>query len=246
MSSTPRPQNRFTGEVSAFAQASGTGGVIITASNAAGEGKLVLSQVAVGPPRRSAVGPFEREALRRPRIKLAPETRPTSAHSSLGRVGQSVHAENRVVEVGVLDAPGDHVRRQGALADPHNSIQVALERHGRGRDPGRAHAGRGLGGDPEGFTRFPRAEGGARTALPIASASAYGTTLTTNSPVSSILRTVSFLRPSRWLTGTIRSVGGFAVTPWKKLKGARLVRPSAERVETQATGLGIIDEVMSA
>ena len=36
------------------------------------------------------------------------------------------------------------------------------------------------------------------------------------------------------------SVGGFAVMPWKKENGARLVRPSAEIVETQAMGRGKI------
>jgi hypothetical protein len=46
-------------------------------------------------------------------------------------------------------------------------------------------------------------------------------------------------------TGTMRSVGGFAVTPWKKLKGARFVRPSGEIVDTHAMGSGMIEDVMS-
>jgi hypothetical protein len=40
------------------------------------------------------------------------------------------------------------------------------------------------------------------------------------------------------------SVGGFEVTPWKKLNGARLVRPSAEMVETHAIGRGAMTLVI--
>ena len=61
-----------------------------------------------------------------------------------------------------------------------------------------------------------------------------------------MLRAVSFFLPSRWLTGMIISVGGFEVTPWKKLKGARFVLPSREIVDTQAMGLGMIEVVRSA
>ena len=56
-----------------------------------------------------------------------------------------------------------------------------------------------------------------------------------------MLRIVSFLPPSRLLVGTNIRVGGFAVIPWKKLNGARLVRPSGEIVETQAIGRGRIE-----
>jgi len=78
----------------------------------------------------------------------------------------------------------------------------------------------------------------------ICSVSANGTRLTTNSGSSSMLRTVSFFVPSRVLTGTNMSVGGFAVTPWKKLNGARFVLPSGEIVETHAIGLGrIVDDI---
>ena len=48
-----------------------------------------------------------------------------------------------------------------------------------------------------------------------------------------MLRVVSFLVPSRWLTGTNISVGGFEHTPWKNENGARLVFPSAEIVEIE-------------
>ena len=71
-------------------------------------------------------------------------------------------------------------------------------------------------------------------------ARARGTRFTTNSGTSSMLRIVSFFTPSRLLTGTNIRVGGFAVTPWKKLNGARLVFPSGEIVDTQAMGLGRI------
>ena len=74
----------------------------------------------------------------------------------------------------------------------------------------------------------------------ICSASRRGTRLITNSGTASMLRTVSFFCPWRLFTGTNISVGGFAHTPWKKLKGARLVFPSAEIVEAQAMGRGIM------
>src|SRR5689334_2757692 len=80
----------------------------------------------------------------------------------------------------------------------------------------------------------------------IFSASANGTRFTTNSGTCSMLRTVSFFAPSRVFTGTNISVGGLAVTPWKKENGARLVFPSAEIVETQAIGRGRMVEIIQA
>ena len=80
----------------------------------------------------------------------------------------------------------------------------------------------------------------------ICSLSAKGTRFTTNSGTASILRVVSFLVPSRWLTGTNISVGGFAHTPWKNENGARLVFPSAEIVETHAMGRGKIVAIIQA
>ena len=61
-----------------------------------------------------------------------------------------------------------------------------------------------------------------------------------------MLRVVSFLVPSRWLTGTNISVGGFEHTPWKNENGARLVFPSAEIVETHAMGRGKIVAIIQA
>ena len=66
---------------------------------------------------------------------------------------------------------------------------------------------------------------------------------TTNSPVSSMLRSVSlgrkavshFRNPME-----IEIVGGREVTPLKNEKGARLSMPAALRVVTQATGRGTI------
>ncbi len=68
--------------------------------------------------------------------------------------------------------------------------------------------------------------------------SRVGTRLTTNSPVSSTLRSVSLGRPKRSLTGQKSRVGGLAQTPMKKLNGARFVRPWVSSVETQAMGRG--------
>ena len=64
--------------------------------------------------------------------------------------------------------------------------------------------------------------------------------LTTNSPVSSTLRTVS-LRPSE-LNSTI---GGRPLATVKNECGARLPCPSASTVETQAIGRGTTSEVSS-
>jgi hypothetical protein len=89
-----------------------------------------------------------------------------------------------------------------------------------------------------------------------AAAIASLTTFTTNSPVSSTLRSVS-LRRSKigWLskaacagvrtTGQNSTVGGLEPTPVKKLKGARLGTPLRSRVETSATGRGTMMPVMS-
>ena len=65
-----------------------------------------------------------------------------------------------------------------------------------------------------------------------------GTRLTTNSPVSWMLRAVSFMFPFGWSNGEIINVGGEGVIIWKKLNGARLVTPAADWVVTHATGLG--------
>ncbi len=39
-------------------------------------------------------------------------------------------------------------------------------------------------------------------------------------------------------------VGGFAPTPLKKLKGAKLAIPPADKVETQAIGRGVINRTI--
>ena len=66
-------------------------------------------------------------------------------------------------------------------------------------------------------------------------------TLTTNSPVASMLRTVS-LRPSEENS----TVGGRPLATVKKECGARFPRPSASTVATQAIGRGTTIEVSSA
>ncbi len=63
---------------------------------------------------------------------------------------------------------------------------------------------------------------------------------TTNSPVASMLRTVS-LRPSELNSTT----GGRPLATVKKECGARLPRPSASTVETQAIGRGTTRPVSS-
>ncbi len=57
-----------------------------------------------------------------------------------------------------------------------------------------------------------------------------------------MLAAVSFMLPSLLTSGQISSVGGVWVTTWKKLNGARLGTPSADRLETQATGRGVTVE----
>jgi len=57
----------------------------------------------------------------------------------------------------------------------------------------------------------------------------------TNCPLS-----VSLLVPSGRLTGEKTTLGGLALTPLKKLKGARFATPSLETVDTQAIGRGTI------
>ena len=64
--------------------------------------------------------------------------------------------------------------------------------------------------------------------------------LTTNSPVASMLRTVS-LRPSELNSTT----GGRPLATVKNECGARLPCPSASRVETQAIGRGTTRAVSS-
>ncbi len=66
----------------------------------------------------------------------------------------------------------------------------------------------------------------------------------TNSPVSLMLRAVSFIDPSPLCCGQIISVGGCGATIWKKLNGARLVMPEADIVDTHATGRGAIVEAI--
>ncbi|MCE2923853.1 MAG: hypothetical protein LW822_00070 [Phycisphaeraceae bacterium] len=73
--------------------------------------------------------------------------------------------------------------------------------------------------------------------------SACGTTLTTNCPVppSAVglaFRRVSFSRPSSCRAGQNSRVIGLLPTPAKKEKGARLVWPAGEIVETKAMGRG--------
>ncbi len=76
----------------------------------------------------------------------------------------------------------------------------------------------------------------------MASAWAALTRWITSWPVSRTLRRVSLTLPSsRMLVLTI-SVGGSSLMTWKKLKGARLPWPSADRVETQAMGRGVTVE----
>src|SRR5579862_289792 len=79
----------------------------------------------------------------------------------------------------------------------------------------------------------------------IGRARANGTTLTTNSLVAATLISVSFLLPSRRLTGQKSTVGGLAPTPLKKLNGARFGMPLGEIVDTQAIGRGVMQEIMT-
>ncbi len=70
--------------------------------------------------------------------------------------------------------------------------------------------------------------------------SGSGVTLTTNSPVASMLRRVS-LRP----TEVNDSIAGSVLATVKNECGARLSTPSAERLLTQAMGRGTTDAVSS-
>jgi hypothetical protein len=45
--------------------------------------------------------------------------------------------------------------------------------------------------------------------------------------------------------GQKQMIGGFALTPVKKLNGARFQRPSSLRVETNAMGRGTMDPIIS-
>ena len=63
--------------------------------------------------------------------------------------------------------------------------------------------------------------------------------------VSRALRAVSF-SPSRVRPTATDTIGGRALTPLKKEKGARFRTPSGDSVETQAIGRGTISCVMSA
>ena len=68
--------------------------------------------------------------------------------------------------------------------------------------------------------------------------SAMSTMLTTNSPVRRMLATVSFSSPFRrgWMPST--TIGGSCEKTLKKLIGAALSWPEAERVVTSAIGRG--------
>jgi hypothetical protein len=59
-----------------------------------------------------------------------------------------------------------------------------------------------------------------------------------------MFKTVSFFDPSGRLTGEKTTLGGAAVTPLKKLYGARLRCPEFEMVETHAIGRGVIKLTM--
>ena len=69
-------------------------------------------------------------------------------------------------------------------------------------------------------------------------ANATLTMLITNSPVSMMFFAVSFGEPSDRFPGANATIGGLVPKTLKKEKGARLVTPVDERVETQAMGLG--------
>src|SRR6185436_9430117 len=87
--------------------------------------------------------------------------------------------------------------------------------------------------------------GSSRAPMITASMGSGTTTLITYSPVSSMLRHVSFLEPSRLEATAIDTTGGSEETPLKKLKGARFVTPSRERVVTNAIGRGMMQEIIS-
>ncbi len=79
----------------------------------------------------------------------------------------------------------------------------------------------------------------------IASASASHTRLMTNSPVVVMLTALSFNPPSGRSISPSTTVGGSEPIMLKKLYGAALWIPSAERLVTQAIGRGVIDEASS-
>ena len=72
------------------------------------------------------------------------------------------------------------------------------------------------------------------------------TTFTTNSRVVEMFRKVSLrgCSPSRRM-GQKQMMGGLALTPVKKLNGARLRIPSGLRVETKAIGRGTMAPIIS-
>src|SRR5260370_13612145 len=80
----------------------------------------------------------------------------------------------------------------------------------------------------------------------IFSANSSETIFMTNSRVAEMLRSVSLrgLGPAR-CTGQKQTIGGLALTPVKKLNGARLRIPSRLRVETNAIGRGTIAPISS-
>ncbi len=78
----------------------------------------------------------------------------------------------------------------------------------------------------------------------ICSARSSSTTFTTKSPVCSALRTVSLRFRARGPDENA-TVGGSPQTPMKKLKGARLLTPSAPTVETHAIGRGTTQPIRS-
>jgi hypothetical protein len=59
-----------------------------------------------------------------------------------------------------------------------------------------------------------------------------------------MLTTVSLLEPSGRFTGENMTLGGLAVTPLKKLNGARFAMPLLEMVDTHAIGRGTIVETI--
>src|SRR5262245_2250970 len=72
------------------------------------------------------------------------------------------------------------------------------------------------------------------------------TMLTTNSRVATMLFKVSFLFPSLpRIIGEKQTTGGLALTPVKKLNGARFRMPSGLMLETKAIGRGTMAPIMS-
>ena len=69
--------------------------------------------------------------------------------------------------------------------------------------------------------------------------------LTTNSPVSRMLRPESFGRPSRRRSMLTMTTGGSSASTLKKLNGAALSTPSRPRVDTNAIGRGVTSPTSS-